>query len=262
MTDQRPHCNGDASQQWFEEWFNHPLYLQVYSHRDSSEATLCIETILRLTGLAGADNTTPVLDIACGAGRHAIALARKGLNVTANDLSPFLLETAQAEARLHGLEIRFNRCDMRTLRLGPEFRLIVQLFSSFGYFKTDEEEQQVLHNIAGMLLPDGWYVLDLVNPAWLRSHFVPKSERSSGELSIIEERKLTPDSVSKEITIRDGEGATCRFTESMRLFNKDGISGMLGKAGFSVELAAGDYRGAPFLEEESPRIILFCRKRD
>jgi 2-polyprenyl-3-methyl-5-hydroxy-6-metoxy-1,4-benzoquinol methylase len=261
MTDQRPHSHGDASQQWFEEWFNHPLYLQVYSHRDSSEASLCVETILRITGLATADITATVLDIACGAGRHAIAFARKGLDVTANDLSPFLLETARSEARRHGLDIRFNRCDMRTLRLGPEFRLIVQLFSSFGYFKTDEEELQVLHNIASMLLPDGWYVLDLVNPAWLRSHFIPESQRSAGMLSILEKRSLSPDSVTKEITIRDGEGATCRFTESMRLFSKDEISGMLGKAGFSVELAAGDYRGAPFLEAESPRIILFCRKR-
>lgn len=260
MTDQRPHSHGDASPEWFEEWFNHPLYLQVYSHRDSSEAALCVDTILRLTGLDRTDAAVSVLDIACGAGRHAIAFARKGLRVSANDLSPFLLDTAKADAGAEGLGIEFTRCDMRSIKLERAFGLIVQLFSSFGYFDTDEEDRQVVGNVMEMLKPGGWYVLDLVNPAWLRRHFVRESEKRAGVLSITEHRELSRDKVVKQITVRDTQGNERTFNESLRLFSREAITELLEREGFEILRITGDYEGNPFNPETSPRLLMFSRK--
>jgi 2-polyprenyl-3-methyl-5-hydroxy-6-metoxy-1,4-benzoquinol methylase len=261
MNDQRPLSRDEASREWFEDWFNHPLYLKVYSHRDDSEANLCVETILRITGFDHAQEQVSVLDIACGAGRHAFAFARRGLHVTANDLSRFLLGTAENEAIKEELPITFSGCDMRAINLDRQFDLVVQLFSSFGYFETDAEDRTVVRNVKTMLSQDGWYVLDLLNPSWLRRHFVPRTEKTAGELSIIEERTLSSDRVVKRIDIRDADGHELSFTESMRLFSPERISGLLESEGLEVIRIAGDYRGSDFDEAVSPRMVIFSRKR-
>jgi hypothetical protein len=71
------------------------------------------------------------------ADRHSIAFARAGLDVTANDLSPFLLDQTRELATAEGLDSEFNRQDMRTIHVD----LVAQLFSSFGYFDSDDEER-------------------------------------------------------------------------------------------------------------------------
>jgi 2-polyprenyl-3-methyl-5-hydroxy-6-metoxy-1,4-benzoquinol methylase len=262
MTDLRSSSRDETSREWFEDWFNNPLYLQVYSHRDASEAALCVETILRVTGFDQSPSRgLSVLDIACGAGRHAFAFARKGLQVTANDLSRMLLDTAREQACSEGLCVEFSECDMRTLRLARKYDLVVQLFSSFGYFETDDEDRLVISNVSDMLIPGGWYVLDLINPGWLRNHFVPRSEKRSGSLSITEERKLSDRSVVKRITVQENESETRSFTESVRLFRLGEATLLLEEGGFTIERVAGDYDGRKFDAETSPRMLLFARKK-
>ncbi len=257
MTDHQSPSRDNLSREWFENWFSHPLYLKVYHHRDSAEAELCVETILRITE---PPPKSRVLDIACGAGRHAIAFARRGFNVTANDLSCFLLDTAKKEAREEGFEIGFNCSDMRSINLDHRFDLIVQLFSSFGYFETDEEDRAVVRNVSEMLNPGGWYVLDLINPDYLRRHIVLCTEKTVETLSITEERELTDRNVCKTIRIRDENGDECSFSESVRLFTPTEISALLENEHLEVRFMAGDYRGSLFDADSSPRMIIFARK--
>ncbi len=80
---------------WYERWFAHEDYLLIYSHRDEQEAERAIDLILR------AVNAQPgwsFLDLACGNGRHALALARRGYHVTGVDLSSGLLDKAREAA--------------------------------------------------------------------------------------------------------------------------------------------------------------------
>lgn len=251
---------GSSRQPWFAEWFNHPLYLQVYSHRDSTEAARCIRTIIDRTLPKGhKPSSVTVLDIACGAGRHALELARLGYCVTGNDLSPFLLNTARSEARACNVELSFTCCDMRHLPEGKSYDLIVQLFTSFGYFDSEEDDLRVLGNVSRLLRSNGWYVLDLINPHHLRKHLVPVSRRTVAGLDVLEERMLADNRITKTITITPDEGEPLRFTESVRLFTKEEISALLEKAGMVIESVAGDYSGSPFESEYSPRMMLFAR---
>jgi len=196
------HSSGfDIREPWFAEWFNHPLYLQVYSHRDTGEAVRCIRTILDRTRLADiSPSSLTVLDIACGAGRHALELARLGYSVTGNDLSPFLLDTARSEAAAGSVELAFTCCDMRKLPHDNRFDLVVQLFTSFGYFDTEDDDRQVLANVHQALVSGGWYVLDLINPLHLKQNLVERSCRTIGNLTVIEERSLTDQRITKTIT--------------------------------------------------------------
>ena len=55
--------------EWFEEWFGEE-YLQLYPHRDDAEAERAVALIADATGLT---EGWRVLDVGCGAGRHARA---------------------------------------------------------------------------------------------------------------------------------------------------------------------------------------------
>jgi SAM-dependent methyltransferase len=262
MAEQCDRSPTNASSLWFEEWFNHPLYLEVYSHRDYDEAARCIQTILSLTGLELKEPASlSILDIACGAGRHALELARLGYSVTGNDLSPFLLEEARKEALKSQLQLKLTCCDMRHIPAGGLFDLVVQLFTSFGYFDVKEDDRLVLSRVCGALRKGGWYVLDLLNPVPLARNLVPHSCRTVGDLIVLEERAFENDRITKTITITPPVGETIAFTESVRLYGKEEIVFMLQNEGFSVVNIAGNYLGEPFSENDSPRIMLFCRKQ-
>jgi len=250
-----------ARKAWFAEWFNNPLYLQVYSHRDNAEASKCIRMIIERTQSPDRrPSSVNVLDIACGAGRHALELARLGYSVTGNDLSPFLLETARSEAHRCGIELSLTCCDMRHLKADRHYNLILQLFTSFGYFNTADEDLRVLENVSALLEPDGWYVLDLINVRHLRRNLVPVSRRTVAGLDVLEERTIEHGRINKKITIAPAEGEPLRFSESVRLFTPEEITTLLDQAGLAVESVAGDYTGALFDSEGSPRMLLFIRK--
>ena len=260
MSDRKSHSREENAREWFEEWFDHPLYLKVYHHRDAEEADRCVRTILALTGIDPARKPAPtVLDVACGAGRHAHTFARAGLSVTANDLSPFLLDQAKELATAEGLEIEFSRQDMRTIRFDRRFDLVAQLFSSFGYFDTDEEDCAVIKSIAALIEPNGWYVLDLINPSQLKRNFAPRTERNAGTLSITEERTLSERHVTKKITLKEENGKEHSFSESVRLYSLDEAVALLESGGFHVERIIGDYDGGAFDPATSPRMMLLAR---
>ncbi|MEI7747584.1 MAG: class I SAM-dependent methyltransferase [Chlorobiaceae bacterium] len=257
------HSSGNkSSPNWFVEWFNHPLYLELYSHRDNDEAARCIHTILSISGL---DLKNPaslsVLDIACGAGRHALELARLGYTVTGNDLSPYLLEEARKAALKSNLPLKLSCFDMRLIAANHLYDLVIQLFTSFGYFDLKEDDQLVIKNAYALLRSDGWYVLDLLNPLHLAKNLVPYSRRSAGEFSVIEERAFNGDRITKNMSITSPSGKTVTFNESVRLYNEEEISAMLQNEGFTVITIVGNYHGEPFTANDSPRMMIFSRKR-
>jgi SAM-dependent methyltransferase len=261
MTGSQDASGSGTSRPWFAEWFNHPFYLQVYSHRNQEEAAQCIRTILSFTGLSLKEPASvSVLDIACGAGRHAIELAKQGYCVTGNDLSPFLLEEARKESSRCDVNLHLTCRDMRNIDSISLFDLVVQLFTSFGYFDSDQDDLLVLQQVYNALKTGGWYVLDLINPGHLEKNIVTESERKAGDLFVHEKRVLEERKITKTITISSSDRETINFTESVRLYSKDEILRLLGKSGFSVAGIVGNYSGETFNPEESPRMMIFSRK--
>uniref|UniRef100_Q3AS64 Methyltransferase, putative n=1 Tax=Chlorobium chlorochromatii (strain CaD3) TaxID=340177 RepID=Q3AS64_CHLCH len=248
------------STQWFEAWFNHPLYMEVYRHRDHNEATQCIRTILQHTALEQATPaTTTVLDIACGAGRHAIELARRGYNVTGNDLSTTLLNEAAKAAKQEKLPLQLTNYDMRHVPTHQRYQLVVQLFTSFGYFDSKAEDGAVVQKVWELLHKNGWYVLDLLNPDYLAANFIAESQRQVGELTIKEKRTLEANRVRKELCILSPSGETLHFSEAVWLYSADEIVDILHNVGFHTTEIVGNYDGSTF-NATSPRMMLFCHK--
>ncbi|MCE1189439.1 MAG: class I SAM-dependent methyltransferase [Ignavibacteria bacterium] len=241
---------------WFETWFGSEDYLSVYSHRTSSEAQQLIaflqETLQPLPG-------TSVLDLACGAGRHAESFARNGMIVTGVDLSETLLNIARKNASDQQLTISYLQGDYRYLNLNKQFSIVANLFTSFGYSDNDEENFSLFTAAYSHTAKNGWFVFDYLNSSYLRKTLIPFSKSVKNNIFIEQFRWIEHNCVKKRIVLQR-DGALNTYTESVKLYEPDIILAQLRKAGFVPQSIHGDYTGTPFNETESSRLLVLCRK--
>jgi len=127
-----------------------------------------------MAGALGLKRGMKILDVCCGPGRHSLALAARGIDVTGLDITPRYLEMARRLAEKKRLSAKFVRGDMRKLGFEGEFDAVLNAFSSFGYFSR-AEDQRVLDGMARALKPGGYVLLDMMDKAWLDRNFRPKS---------------------------------------------------------------------------------------
>lgn len=243
-------------QNWYKEWFDSEDYLKVYNHRDFLEAQKLSNLILSVTNISP---SAKILDAACGAGRHAIYLSLCGYNVIGFDLSKNLLLQAKKEAREKNLKLELVQADMREICFKKNFDLILNLFTSFGYFETDEENFRFAKKSYCFLNHGGYYILDYFNKLHLEKNLVPYSEKIVNNIKIIERRKIENKRVIKEITLIKSN-KTEKFYESVKLYYAEEIVAEFEKANFKTVKILGDYDGNDYSEKESPRLIIFFQK--
>ena len=241
---------------WYKDWFNSENYLKVYKHRDESEAERLVGLIEKKINLKPQSS---VLDMACGAGRHAIAFAKKGFKVTAVDLSQRLLAEAKKNAISAGVDIDFVLSDILEYETNQLFDLAVNLFTSIGYFEDDEENYAVIKKANSLIKEGEFFVLDYFNKNFLLKNLVPTSIISENGLKITQNRSISGNRVVKKIII-EKDGSIEEFYESVRLFSFDEIKSIVRLAGFNIIREVEDFYGNTFEKETSPRLILFAKK--
>jgi SAM-dependent methyltransferase len=236
--------------EWFERWFGEE-YIALYPHRNVTEAE---HVVALIEGILGGKKVDRVLDLACGAGRHSGILANHWWTVGL-DLSEVLLKLAHRDS----IPAAFVRGDMRVLPFADHaFDLVVNLFTSFGYFRDDESHLRVVHEVARVVRGGGTFVLDFLNTTQLVKTLVPYDEKKIGNMIVEQRREISDDGrfVIKHICIRN---TGKEFTERVRLFDIGDLSGMMVTAGFRIDAVYGNYDAAPYTPD-SPRTIIFGRR--
>jgi SAM-dependent methyltransferase len=244
---------------WYVDSFDRD-YLARYAHRDDQEAASDVASIEQLLGLSPQDQ---VLDLACGAGRHLLALHRAGFSaLTGLDLSQPLLDVARRrldEAGAHAVEL--IRSDMRRIPLRAAFDTILSLFTSFGYFATDAENERVLQAVWDALRPGGMLLIDTLNAPATRASLIRAEEFCDDRGDVCISRNYDPDlrRVDKVTHIRRPGLAPRRIEESVRVYDGDELSGALHRHGFGHVACYGSLDGAPY-GPASPRLVAVGRK--
>jgi len=238
---------------WYESWFDSPLYHSLYAHRDAREAAAFVD---RLTERLPLPANSAVLDLGCGAGRHARQLSARGYRVLGVDLSAESIRTAKQHEK-YGL--RFQRQDMR-LPLGVDrFAAVFNLFTSFGYFDDPADDLAVMENIVRALKPGGWLVLDYLNVRVAERNLHPREVIEQDGIVFEITRWTDATHFFKRIECREGKTSRA-FVERVAKLTLEDFQFMFDLCGLNVERTYGDYQLADFNADTSPRLVLIAQQ--
>ena len=232
--------------EWFEGWFDED-YALLYSHRDEEEARLAMGRALRV---APELTTGPVLDLACGSGRHLEILRRANPLAFGMDLSRALLGMAPS-----GLRPWLLRGDMRRLPVkAGTLHGICLWFTPFGYF-SDAENRALMQDLGGLLKHQGVLVMDYLNVDLVARTLVPEETVERGDVKAQSRRSIEGDRLVKRMVLTHRDTGVLRdVMESVRLYPPMELQEMAVHAGLRLRRVMGTYSGETFTED-SPRWI-------
>lgn len=244
---------------WYVDLFDED-YLTIYSPLLTAERTEreTDQVVERL----GLPEGSSILDLCCGHGRHAIALAERGYQVTGQDLSEVFLNQAQADAVAADVQVRWVHGDMRRIPFEGEFDAVINLFSAFGYLESEEEDQRVLDQIRVALKPGGLFLLEIIHQAWLLRNFESRGWHvGTGGVMVLEERELNLLTGRNEVTVTlvDTDGTRRKKQHAMRIYSVPELVRMVRQAGLTVEAASGGLDGRK-LTLDSNRLVLVASR--
>ena len=245
---------GDITRDWFESAFD-TLYPVVYAHRTVEAARPECDFAAQHLRINPSDR---LLDLCCGNGRHLVHLLKHTHRCTGLDYSAALLGMARENTKGRAALVR---ADMRKLPFHESFTVIVNFFTSFGYFLDDEENEAAARRLARALKPGGRFLIDFLNAPYVEETLVPESEKERDGFRILERRWIDDRQrrVNKS-TVIEKEGQRLSMTsESVRLYELAELEAMLARYGLDIAAVYGNYQGQPLTFRE-PRMILIGRK--
>ncbi len=242
---------------WWDVYFNE-LYLRMYETILTPERTA--QEVAGVMTLLHLRPGARILDLCCGQGRHAVPLARAGYQITGLDRSDLMLKRAQEAAEEAGVKAEWVQGDMRQLPWQGQFDACINLFTSFGYFEDEAENQRVLLQVYQVLKPGGMFFLDVSNRDYHLLRLWPRAWRRQGEAVILEETSFDPITCRFDMTFTwMEEGQMESLTHSVRHYTVPELLGMMRKAGFSPTAIYGDFDGSEF-DIYSRRLIVLAEK--
>ena len=232
--------------EWFEAWFDED-YALLYSHRDAEEARVAVGRALRVAPELAEG---PVLDLACGAGRHLEILRRGNPLAFGMDLSKVLLGMAPG-----GLRPWLFRADMRRLPIKPgALHGICLWFTTFGYF-SNAENRALMVGLGSLLRHGGVLVMDYLNVDLVTRTLVPEDTLERGGVRAENQRAIEGDRLVKRMVLTSlATGETREVMESVQLYQPKDLQDMAVRAGLRLRSVMGTYSGEDFTSD-SPRWI-------
>jgi SAM-dependent methyltransferase len=237
---------------WWRTWFG-PVYLDLYDPVLQDRTPGEVDAIERLLEIRP---PLRILDLACGQGRHSIELAKRGYQVTGLDQSRYLLDVAAQRAAAAGVAVSWVEGDMRQPYPVPSgVDVVVNLFTSFGYFADDADDLMVLRAVAGVLRPGGRFLLEVLNGERIMRTFEEREWIPFGEATVLEQRRLDRDRRRMEVDrtiVRDGHEE--KTSHMLRLYSGREVVVLAKRAGFDVVQLYGGWDGE-LLTEDSLRVV-------
>ncbi|CAA9317366.1 MAG: hypothetical protein AVDCRST_MAG68-2729 [uncultured Gemmatimonadetes bacterium] len=244
---------------WWEGYFDE-TFVELY--RDFLTPERTAREVAGIREMVPLEPGAEVLDVACGWGRHSLALAEAGFRVTGMDLSETLLRRARKRAERAALPADFLRADMREIPFQGRFDAVLSLFSSLGYFLSDEEDLRVLRGAHDALRPGGFFVLETMHRDHAVAGYTERDwwETEDGATVWVEREFDAIDGITREWTRwRRGSKSGEKFHE-LRIRSATEWSVLLRAAGLHPVEWYGDWELAPFIHS-SPDLICIARRR-
>jgi len=243
--------------EWFEnEKFWEDMYPFLFPERAFESAFGQVEDIIAITNFTGGK----VLDLCCGPGRHTYELAKRGYQVTAVDRTPYLLSKARDRCVSCQENIEFVEEEMLHFCREDHYDLVINLFTSFGYYEKEEDNYKVLENIYNSLSRGGRLVMDLAGKEIVAKNFHDTGSSEVGDMTMIEKRiihdgwrKIT----NEWMLLWNGRYTMHQFT--IYVYSGHELKSLLQQAGFKHIDLYGDWDKRSY-DQNARRLIAIAEK--
>lgn len=239
---------------WYANWFDTPFYHILYKNRDYTEAELFMNNLITQLNPT---KENQILDLACGKGRHAIFLAEKGYNVTGIDLSKQSIEHAK---QFEKENLHFEVHDMRQTYKTEAFDFVLNLFTSFGYFSDEEDNQKAIDAMCNNLKPKGTLVIDFMNTYKVATNLKEKEVKQIDGIEFRISRKIEGKIIVKTIEFTH-EKQKYQFEERVMGLTLNDFEKYFKKAGLKLVETFGNYQLDYYSKNTSDRLILVAKKK-
>jgi SAM-dependent methyltransferase len=244
--------------EWAEGFFSGlfvEFWLRVPTEEQTRQEADFLQQHLRLTPGAR------VLDVACGGGRHACALAGRGFRATGVDASPEFLAAARALSARKGVDVAWEQRDMTDLPWPAEFDGAYCFGNSFGYYD-DDANARFLRAVAAALKPGGRFAIDYGAVAEaLLPNFQERMWVPFGDMHFLREARYDPARARYEsdYTLIQG-GRSEKKTAGQRVYLFRDLCRLMDESGFTEMQGFGSLTGDAF-KLRSPRLLLTATRK-
>jgi len=238
---------------WFANWFDSPYYHTLYKNRDEREAQVYIDNLIDYLQIP---KGSKLIDIACGKGRHAKYFNQKGMDVVGVDLSLNSINTAKKDENKN---LQFSVHDMRENYQEDTFDIVTNLFTSFGYFEDNKDEQKAINAMASNLKKEGILIIDFMNAKKVIANLVLNEQKKIDGIQFDMIRQVKDGYILKDICITDGKEQQ-QFQEKVKAITLADYSEFIANAELKIIDIFGNYKLNDFDEKNSDRLILICKK--
>ena len=246
--------------QWFENedfWKNYgPIMFDSAHWAEAPGVAAAVQKI------AGLKKGARILDAGCGPGRISVELALLGLDVTGVDIIQAELDAAAETATDEGVDISLVNADLRTYTTDKKFDAAVNLYTSFGYCDTMEEDVQILKHICDAIKDGGWFIMEMTSREIAVQYFTPGEWFERAGKTVLTE--FTVEGAweglrSRWILIDNKTGGRIEHEFVQRLYSAIELKRLLLGIGFKTAEVYGDFDFAPY-NENAKTMVIVARK--
>lgn len=249
-----------SGKEWFEKedfWLNYSPVM--FDPGRWAEAPDVAEAVCKIAGLKAGDS---LLDAGCGVGRMSVEFAALNLKVTGVDLIQPLLDTAAETAEAEGVDIKLVQADLRSYTTDEKFDAAVNLYTSFGYCDSMEDDVRILQHIAAAVKDGGWFILECISRETAIRYFTEGEWFERAGKTVLTEFSVEgawEGLRSRWILIDNRTGQRTEHVFVQRLYSAVELKRILIAAGFSSCEIYGDFDFSPY-NEKARTMVLVCRK--
>ena len=211
-----------------------------------------------------------MLDAGCGLGRISVELAALGLDVTGVDIIQSELDAARESAEAEGVPLTLINHDLRTYQAPKQFDCAVNLYTSFGYCATIEEDLQILRNIADAVKPGGTFILECTSRETAVLYWTPGEEFERAGYKVVTHFEVVGawEGLKSQWTLYPADTDLAKAPDTQpvvdhcfvqRLYPASFLRDKLMEFGFSKAEVFGDYDKSPY-DHNARTMVIIARK--
>ena len=246
-----------------EKWFENPSFWRdmrpkIYSTVQETAARTEVAEVLQLLGTK---QSSIILDMCCGNGRHAIELSLLGHDVTGVDLNEEYIEEGRAQAASRDANPTFVKADLRAFESETRFDAALILWNAFGYFCNDSDDLRALKSMHRALRSGGKLLIQTHGSETTARKIVRKDWFEIGETIVLDQRWIDDDwSSMRTRYVIISPTSRHEYTMSCRLYSPRVLGDLLANAGFTDIRFLGGLDGRAY-DEKAFELVAIATKR-